>query len=152
MPALQRALSGELLWDETSRVLYATDASVYRELPLAVARPRNAADLRALIDFARRHRTSLIPRTAGTSLGGQVVGAGIVVDLGFHLKRILEIDAAGRRVRVEPGVVRDELNLALRPHGLMFAPETSTSNRAMIGGMVGNNSCGGQLAALRLHP
>jgi FAD/FMN-containing dehydrogenase/Fe-S oxidoreductase len=142
LPALQRALSGELLWDETSRVLYATDASVYRELPLAVARPRNAADLRALIDFARRHRTSLIPRTAGTSLGGQVVGAGIVVDLGFHLKRILEIDAAGRRVRVEPGVVRDQLNLALRPHGLMFAPETSTSNRAMIGGMVGNNSCG----------
>jgi FAD/FMN-containing dehydrogenase/Fe-S oxidoreductase len=139
---LERALAGELLQDETSRVLHATDASVYRQLPLAVARPRNVADLRALIEFARRHGTSLIPRTAGTSLAGQVVGSGIVVDVGFHLNRILEIDVPSRRVRVEPGVVRDELNLALRPHGLMFAPETSTSNRAMIGGMVGNNSCG----------
>ena len=142
LPGLQQALAGELAWDETSRVLYATDASVYRELPLAVARPRHVADLRTLIEFARLHGTSLIPRTAGTSLGGQVVGAGIVVDVGFHLNRILAIDVASRRVRVEPGVVRDELNLALRPHGLMFAPETSTSNRAMIGGMVGNNSCG----------
>jgi len=142
LAALRRALSGELQWDDTMRVCYATDGSVYRELPLAVARPRNVDDLRTLLAFAREQRVPLIPRAAGTSLAGQVVGAGIVVDIGFHLNRILGIDAAHRRVRVEPGVVRDELNQALRPHGLMFAPETSTSNRAMIGGMVGNNSCG----------
>jgi len=142
LAALRRALTGGLQWDDTMRVCYATDGSVYRELPLAVARPKDVADLRTLLAFARRHRVPLIPRAAGTSLAGQVVGAGIVVDIGFHMNRILEIDAANRRVRVEPGVVRDELNQALRPHGLMFAPETSTSNRAMIGGMVGNNSCG----------
>ncbi len=139
---LRRGLEGELLWDETTRVCYATDASVYRELPVAVALPRTVDDVRKLLAFARRHGVPLIPRTAGTSLAGQVVGAGIVVDLGRHMNRIVEIDAVNRRVRVEPGVVRDELNRALRPHGLMFAPETSTSNRAMIGGMVGNNSCG----------
>ena len=142
LAALRRELAGEIEWDETMRVCHATDGSVYRELPLAVARPKNVADLRALLGFARTHGVPLIPRAAGTSLAGQVVGAGLVVDVGFHLNRILEIDAPNRRVRVQPGVVRDELNLALRPHGLMFAPETSTSNRAMIGGMVGNNSCG----------
>ncbi|MFT3828858.1 MAG: FAD-linked oxidase C-terminal domain-containing protein [Opitutaceae bacterium] len=139
---LRRELDGELCWDETMRVCYATDASVYRQKPMAVALPRNRADVRRLLEFARRQRVPLVPRTAGTSLAGQVVGAGLVVDFGRYMNRILEIDPARRRVRVEPGVVRDELNLALRPHGLMFAPETSTSNRAMIGGMVGNNSCG----------
>lgn len=142
MTALRGELEGELQWDETTRVCYATDASVYREAPLAVAFPKSDEDLRRLLRFAQEHNVPLIPRAAGTSLAGQVVGAGIVVDLGRHLNRILEIDATNRRVRVEPGVVRDELNLALRPRGLMFAPETSTSNRAMIGGMVGNNSCG----------
>jgi FAD/FMN-containing dehydrogenase/Fe-S oxidoreductase len=142
LAALRMELAGELSWDATSRVCYATDASVYRELPLAVARPKGVADLRRLLAFARQHGVPLIPRAAGTSLAGQVVGGGIVVDVGVHMNRILEIDAANSRVRVEPGVVRDELNLALKPHGLMFAPETSTSNRAMIGGMVGNNSCG----------
>jgi len=82
------------------------------------------------------------PRTAGTSLAGQVVGAGIIVDVSRYFNRIMEIDSGRRRVRVQPGVVRNELNLALAPHGLFFAPETSTQNRAMIGGMVGNNSCG----------
>ncbi len=139
---LRRALAGELCWDETTVVCYATDASVYRERPLAVALPKNAEDVRRLLAFAHEARVPLIPRTAGTSLAGQVVGSGLVVDFGRHMNRILEIDPRRRRVRVEPGVVRDELNLALRPHGLMFAPETSTSNRAMIGGMVGNNSCG----------
>ncbi len=142
LKALRRALAGELLTERVDVVAHATDASVYRELPLAVARPKGPADLRLLLAFANRWRVPLIPRAAGTSLAGQVVGAGLVVDLGFHLNRILEIDVAGRRARVEPGVVRDDLNLALRPHGLQFAPETSTSNRAMIGGMVGNNSCG----------
>jgi FAD/FMN-containing dehydrogenase/Fe-S oxidoreductase len=139
---LAASLEGTLHWDATMRRLYATDASEYQERPVAVALPRTENDLRTLLAFAREHRLGLIPRAAGTSLAGQVVGSGLVVDVGRHLNRIIAIDAARRRVRVQPGVVRNELNLALRPHGLFFAPETSTANRAMIGGMVGNNSCG----------
>jgi FAD/FMN-containing dehydrogenase/Fe-S oxidoreductase len=139
---LSDQLSGGLHFDRTMRALYATDASVYREMPQAVALPKDESDILRLVRFAREYGTSLIPRTAGTSLGGQVVGTGIVVDVSHHLTRILEIDPAQRRVRVQPGVVRNELNLALAPHGLFFAPETSTQNRCMIGGMVGNNSCG----------
>ena len=135
-------LEGELQTGRTARLLYATDASEYQELPAAVALPRTEADVRALLAFAREHRLGIIPRTAGTSLAGQVVGSGLVVDLGRHLNRIVSIDVPGRRVRVQPGVVRNELNLALQPHGLLFGPETSTANRAMLGGMVGNNSCG----------
>jgi FAD/FMN-containing dehydrogenase/Fe-S oxidoreductase len=135
-------LEGALYFDATMRTLYATDASVYREMPQAVAVPKNEGDISRLVRFARERGTSLIPRTAGTSLAGQVVGAGIVVDLSRHFTRILEVDAAQRRVRVQPGVVRNELNLALAPYGVFFAPETSTQNRCMIGGMVGNNACG----------
>src|SRR5260370_4325296 len=135
-------LEGALHFDATMRTLYATDASVYREMPQAVVLPKTEGDICKLVRFARERGTSLIPRTAGTSLAGQVVGAGIVVDVSRHLSRILEIDATGRRVRVQPGVVRNELNLALAPHGVFFAPETSTQNRCMIGGMVGNNACG----------
>jgi len=135
-------LEGALYFDATMRTLYATDASVYREMPQAVALPKNEGDICKLVRFARERGTSLIPRTAGTSLAGQVVGAGIVVDLSRHLTGILEVDAGQRRVRVQPGVVRNELNLALAPEGIFFAPETSTQNRCMIGGMVGNNACG----------
>jgi FAD/FMN-containing dehydrogenase/Fe-S oxidoreductase len=139
---LASELEGELHFDGMMRTLYATDASVYREMPQAVAMPKTEGDIGKLVRFARQHATSLIPRTAGTSLAGQVVGPGIVVDVSRHFNRILEIDAPRRRVRVQPGVVRNELNLALAPHGLFFAPETSTQNRCMIGGMVGNNACG----------
>ncbi len=139
---LAAALEGELQTGRTARLLYATDASEYQEVPAAVALPRTEADVRSLLAFTREHRLGIIPRTAGTSLAGQVVGSGLVVDLGRHLNRIVSIDAARRRVRVQPGVVRNELNLALQPHGLLFGPETSTANRAMLGGMVGNNSCG----------
>lgn len=135
-------LEGELYDDTTMRTLYATDASAYREMPLAVAIPKNTEDLRKLIAFAHAEHTSLIPRTAGTSLAGQVVGKGIVVDVSRHFTQILELNVEERWVRVQPGVIRDDLNLFLRPHGLLFGPETSTANRAMIGGMVGNNSCG----------
>ncbi len=135
-------LQGELRFDEMMRSLYATDASEYQEHPLAVALPRSEIDIGILIAFARRHGVGLIPRTAGTSLAGQVVGTGLVVDVGRHLNQVVQIDATARRVRVQPGVVRNELNLALKPHGLFFPPETATANRAMIGGMVGNNSCG----------
>ena len=146
---LAQQLDGDLLWSTTMRTLYATDASAYRELPLAVAFPRSVDDLKKLILFARREGTSLIPRTAGTSLAGQVVGAGIVVDVSKHFTRILELNAEEGWVRVEPGVIRDELNMFLRPHGLFFGPETSTANRAMIGGMVGNNSCGSNSVVYR---
>lgn len=142
LPQLAERLVGPLYFDRAMRTLYATDASEYREMPLAVALPKTEEDLRALIAYAGQHKVGLIPRTAGTSLAGQVVGAGIVVDLGRHMNGILNLDSETRRVRVQPGVVRNELNQFLKPHGLFFAPETSTANRAMIGGMVGNNSCG----------
>ncbi|HCL84541.1 MAG TPA: FAD-binding oxidoreductase [Chitinophagaceae bacterium] len=133
---------GELFTDETTRILYATDASAYREIPLAVAVPKTVKDLKELISFARENHTALIPRTAGTSLAGQVVGKGIVVDVSKNFTKIIEFNKEEAWVRVQPGVIRDELNLFLKPHGLLFGPETSTANRAMIGGMVGNNSCG----------
>jgi len=139
---LRTSLDGDLFTDLTFRLLHATDASAYREVPLAVARPKNQEDIRKLIRFAREHKTSLIPRTAGTSLAGQVVGGGIIVDVSKYLNKILEINKEEHWVRVEPGVVLDELNQAVAPFGLFFGPETSTANRCMIGGMVGNNACG----------
>ncbi len=139
---LAATLEGDLHTRHLLRLLYATDASEYQELPAAVALPRSAEDVRKLLAFARRHGLGIIPRGAGTSLAGQVVGSGLVLDLGRHLNRIVRIDPAARRAWVQPGVVRNELNLALQPHGLLFGPETSTANRAMLGGMVGNNSCG----------
>lgn len=142
-------LEGALYDDVTMRTLYATDASAYREMPLAVAIPKNKEDIRTLIGFARDHKTSLIPRTAGTSLAGQVVGNGIIVDVSKHFTQILELNKDEHWVRVQPGVIRDELNLFLKPHGLFFGPETSTANRAMIGGMVGNNSCGSNSVVYR---
>ncbi|MFD2036897.1 FAD-binding and (Fe-S)-binding domain-containing protein [Belliella marina] len=145
LPKLQNLaaqLEGELKLDSLTKTLYATDASVYREVPLAVAFPKSEADIQQLIHFAKENRTSLIPRTAGTSLAGQCVGNGIVVDVSKHFTKILEFNKEEKWVRVQPGVVRDELNLFLKPHGLFFSPITSTANRAMIGGMVGNNSSG----------
>jgi FAD/FMN-containing dehydrogenase/Fe-S oxidoreductase len=146
---LAAELEGDLFFDTTMRTLYATDASAYREMPLAVALPKSVDDLKKLIRFARAEKTSLIPRTAGTSLAGQVVGNGIVVDVSKGFTKILEINKEEHWVRVQPGVVRDELNIFLRPHGLFFGPETSTANRAMIGGMVGNNSCGSNSVVYR---
>ena len=139
---LAESLEGEFLFDELSRAIYATDASVYREWPQAVAYPKSTADIQHLVHFAGENGLSLIPRAGGTSLAGQCVGPGIVVDISRHLTRILEFNAAEKWVRVQPGVIRDELNRFLKPHGLFFGPDTSTSNRCMIGGMVGNNSCG----------
>ncbi|WP_416867856.1 MAG: FAD-binding and (Fe-S)-binding domain-containing protein [Imperialibacter sp.] len=135
-------LEGEFFIDNVLRRLYSTDASAYKEMPLAVAMPKSVSDIKKLIEFARQQKTSLIPRTAGTSLAGQVVGSGIVVDVSKYFTRILEVNKEERWVRLHPGVVRDDLNKHLAPFGLMFAPETSTANRAMVGGMVGNNSCG----------
>jgi len=139
---LSSRISGELVTGNTMRKLYATDASEYQEMPLAVVFPHSDADVREIILFAKEHHIGIIPRTAGTSLAGQVVGSGLVVDLSRHFGRILDINKETRRVRVQPGVVRNELNFELAKQGLFFGPETSTANRAMMGGMVGNNSCG----------
>jgi len=135
-------LEGDLFADKVQRVLYSTDASQYRELPLAVARPKNKEDIKKLLAFARENGTSVIPRGGGTSLAGQVVGNGIVADISRYMNRILEFNKEGRWIIVEPGVVLEELNMFLAPHGLQFGPETSTANRCVIGGMLGNNSCG----------
>jgi FAD/FMN-containing dehydrogenase/Fe-S oxidoreductase len=139
---LRSSFEGEIFTGYPDRVLYATDASAYREVPLAVALPKHAEDIRRLVRFASENRIPLIPRTAGTSLAGQVVGSGIIVDVSRHMNKILDINQEERWVRVEPGVVLDELNMEAAKHGLFFGPETSTSNRCMIGGMVGNNACG----------
>ena len=128
--------------DPLHRIAYATDASAYREVPQGVAFPENEQDIVYLIQEAQERKTHLIPRAGGTSIAGQVVGSGIVVDISKHFKKILEVNAEERWARVQPGVVLDELNLALEPYGLFFSPETSTSNRCCIGGMFGNNSCG----------
>ena len=128
--------------DPLHRIAYATDASAYREVPQGVAFPENEQDIVYLIQEAQQRKTHLIPRAGGTSIAGQVVGSGIVVDISKHFKKILEVNAEERWARVQPGVVLDELNLALEPYGLFFSPETSTSNRCCIGGMFGNNSCG----------
>ncbi len=139
---LASRITGELHTGTTLRRLYATDASEYQEMPAGVVFPKTDTDLQEIIRFANRNKLGLIPRAAGTSLAGQCVGNGLVVDISKHFTRILTVDAENRRVRVQPGVVRNELNHFLAPHGLLFGPETSTANRAMIGGMVGNNSCG----------
>ena len=139
---LQGRLNGSLVYDNLHKALYATDASVYRKIPLAVAFAKDEKDLQLLIEFATQNKVTLIPRTAGTSLAGQCVGDGIVVDVSKHFTNIIAFDELNKTITVEPGVVRDELNLFLKPFGLFFGPNTSTSNRCMIGGMVGNNSSG----------
>jgi len=139
---LSIALDGELHHDALNRALYATDASVYRKKPLAVCFPKTKEDLKVLVRFATENGVGLIPRTAGTSLAGQCVGEGIVVDTSRHFTDIIHLDQEKKQVTVQPGVVRDELNLYLKEFGLFFGPNTSTSNRCMIGGMVGNNSSG----------
>ncbi|MBN1142991.1 MAG: FAD-binding protein [Bacteroidales bacterium] len=139
---LAQEVHGDLFTDMTNRLLYATDASAYREVPIAVARPADEEDIIKLIRYASENNTTLIPRAAGTSLAGQVVGNGIVVDISKYFTRLIEINEKEKYARVQPGVVLDELNLQLAKKGLFFGPETSTSNRCMIGGMVGNNACG----------
>ena len=130
-----------ILFDSLHRMAYSTDASTYRQVPQGVAYPETVDDVVALIKEAHKRNTHLIPRAAGTSIAGQVVGKGIVVDIkGWN--KIIEVNQEEKWARVQPGVVRDELNIALKPYGLHFSPETSTSNRCCIGGMFGNNSCG----------
>ena len=139
---LHNSLSGDVLFDNLHKTLYATDASVYRKIPLAVAFPKDKNDIKTLIAFATKNNITLIPRTAGTSLAGQCVGDGIVVDVAKHFTNILSFNEQAKTITLQPGIVRDSLNVFLKPYGLFFGPNTSTSNRCMMGGMVGNNSSG----------
>lgn len=139
---LARELDGEVRFDAYTRHLFSRDASMYAITPLGVAFPRSAADVAAAISVAGRYAVPVVPRGGGTSLAGQTVGPGLVLDLSRHMNGIAVIDAEARVARVQPGVVQDELNRAAAPYGLMFGPDTSTSNRATIGGMLGNNSAG----------
>jgi FAD/FMN-containing dehydrogenase/Fe-S oxidoreductase len=139
---LSKIIEGEVHFDTLHKSIYATDASVYRKIPLGVTYPKNNEDLKKIIHFATKNNITLIPRTAGTSLAGQCVGEGLIVDVSKHFTRILAFDEHQKTVTIQPGIIRDELNIFLKPYGLFFGPNTSTSNRCMIGGMVGNNSSG----------
>lgn len=135
-------IKGDIICDSLHKTIYSTDASAYIERPIGVAYPKDREDIQIIVAFAKRNAIPIIPRAAGTSLAGQVVGDGLVVDISRYMNQILEINPEERWIRVQPGVVLDEVNLFCKPYGLFFAPETSTSNRCCVGGMVGNNSCG----------
>ncbi|MGH2453310.1 MAG: FAD-binding and (Fe-S)-binding domain-containing protein [bacterium] len=139
---LRQRVRGEVRFDHFSRVLYATDASIYQIMPLGVVLPRDAEDVAAALRICAEAGVPTLPRGAGTSLAGQAVGRAVILDCSRHMNAILGIDPDRREVRAQPGVVQDELNLALAPYGLRLGPDTATSNRATLGGMIGNNSCG----------
>jgi FAD/FMN-containing dehydrogenase/Fe-S oxidoreductase len=142
--ALRRVVGGEVRFDSYSRHLFSRDASMYAIEPIGVVFPRDADDVAAVVSTAAEFGVPVLPRGAGTSLAGQTVGHAIVMDLSRHMSAVVEIDAGERVARVQPGVVQEQLNLAAAPHGLMFGPDTSTSDRATLGGMIGNNSAGSQ--------
>lgn len=139
---LKRALAGEVLSDDYSLGMYATDASVYQIRPVAVVIPISEEDVYAAVKLARDFEVSILPRGGGTSLAGQTVGHSMVIDFSKHMNKIIEVNATERWVRVQPGMIRDDLNEHLKPYNLHFAPDPATSSRANVGGMVGNNSSG----------
>ena len=139
---LRPQVSGDLRSDQYSRMLYSTDASIYQQMPLAVLIPRTVEDVQAAVELAARHRVPVLPRASGSSLAGQAVNEALVIDSTRWLDGIHEVNPEERWVRVGPGRVLDELNLALRPHGLQFGPDPASSNRAAMGGIVSNNSTG----------
>jgi FAD/FMN-containing dehydrogenase/Fe-S oxidoreductase len=139
---LEAAIDGEVRFDRLSRALYSTDASVYQIEPLGVVIPKSSEAVAAAVHLAAQHGIPITPRGGGTSQAGQSIGSGLVLDTSKHLNRVLEVNADGRWARVQPGVVLDELNAALRPHQLRFAPDVSSASRATVGGMMANNSSG----------
>ncbi|GAB3691861.1 FAD-binding and (Fe-S)-binding domain-containing protein [Saccharopolyspora tripterygii] len=143
---LARNLDGNVRFDDYTRHLYSTDASMYRVRPVGVVFPRHAEDVATTVRLCSQAGVAVLPRGAGTSHCGQTVGDAVVLDFSKHMNRILELDPENLVARVQPGLVQDELNLAAGAHGLFFAPDTSTSNRATLGGMIGNNSCGSRSA------
>src|SRR5438309_3328421 len=140
--ALKARVSGEVRFDRASRLMYSTDASIYEIEPIGVVIPRTHDDVFATLEIARDFKVPVLPRGAGTSLAGQTVGDAVVIDMSKCLNRVLEVNTEERWAIVEPGVVQEQLNLHLRPMGFLFGPDTSTANRATIGGMMGNNSAG----------
>ena len=138
---------GEVLFSGADRGRYATDASIYQVMPVGVFVPRNTADVKTAIDISRDLRVPIVPRGGGTSQCGQTVGAGLVIDYSKHVHNILAVDAEARTAEVEPGIVLDHLNAALKPHGLWYPVDVSTSAQATLGGMAGNNSCGSRSIA-----
>ncbi|MFQ5897407.1 MAG: FAD-binding and (Fe-S)-binding domain-containing protein [Candidatus Methylomirabilia bacterium] len=147
---LRRVVEGEVRFDKMTRLLYSTDASIYQVEPVGVVLPRDTGDVQAVVEIANRHGAPILPRGGGTSLAGQAVNRAIVLDFSPHMSRVLEVSAEEGWCRVEPGVVQDELNAHLKPLGLLFGPDTSTSNRATLGGMIGNNSAGAHSIAYGL--
>ena len=139
---LKRLVSGEVKFDPFSRVLYSTDASIYQMEPVGVVIPRNIDDVLAVMEVAKNNRVPVLPRAGGTSLAGQTVNHAIVTDFSKYLNQIIEVNQEEQWARVQPGIVLDDLNRQLLPYGLMYAPDPTTSNRACVGGGVGNNSCG----------
>jgi len=148
--ALRRRVEGEVRFDKMTRHLYSTDASIYQIEPIGVVFPRHAGDVQAVLETANEFRVPILPRGGGTSLAGQTVGQAVVLDFSRHMNQILEVNREERWCRVQPGVVQDELNAHVRPAGLLFGPDTSTSNRATLGGMLGNNSAGAHSIAYGL--
>ena len=148
--ALRRVIAGDVRFDHASRLLYSTDASMYQVEPVGVVIPRHVEDVHAVVEVARAHGAALLPRGGGTSLTGQTVNHALVVDFSPHLDQVLEVNTEERWARVQPGLVQDELNHHVRPLGLLFGPDTSTSNRATLGGMLGNNSGGSHSIAYGL--
>ncbi len=139
---LRKHLAGEVRFDTASRRLYSTDASIYQIEPLGVVLPKSAEDVVAAVQITAEMHVPITPRGGGTSLSGQSIGPGVVLDCSKYLNAVLDIDPVGRTARVQPGVVLDQFNRALAPHNLLFGPEVSTSSRANLGGMIGNNSAG----------
>src|SRR5881409_4006361 len=147
---LRKVVAGDVRFDPISRLLYSTDASMYQVEPIGVVIPRDADDVQAAVEVARKHQVALLPRGGGTSLTGQTVNRALVLDFARHMNRVLEVNSEERWARVEPGLVQDELNHHVRLTGLLFGPDTSTSNRATLGGMLGNNSGGSHSIAYGL--
>ena len=139
---LRRRVDGEVRFDTYSRILYSTDASIYRMDPVGVVIPRSVDDVQAVVEIARDNGVPVLPRGGGTSLAGQTVNHAIVVDFSKYLNQLVEVNPEESWARVRPGIVLDQLNRQLAPHGLQYAPDPTTSNRACVGGGLGNNTCG----------
>ena len=139
---LKKRIEGDVHFDPYSRLLYSTDASMYQIEPIGVVVPRHTGDVQAVIEIANKFNVPVLPRGGGTSLAGQTVGHAIVLDFSKYMKNVMDVNREELWCRVQPGLVQDELNAHVRPMGLQFGPDTSTSNRATIGGMIGNNSAG----------
>ena len=139
---LKKQISGELRTDQYSRMFYSTDASIYQVMPYGVLIPETTEDVHAAVELAAKYKVPILPRTGGSSLAGQAVNEALVIDMTPYLNQILEVNRDEKWVRVQPGVVLDELNLYLRPTGFQFGPDPASSNRAGMGGIVSNNSTG----------